>query len=183
MTEDHTLQTSMLWVRKQSASVSVLVQVNVACYPTAHKRSSDWSIGSVMSTAIDTVNITLSSELQLVLLYSFFSYSPHSLTAVPSRPPGNVTAQAIGNNQVRVTWTPPANVSGYQVLTTTNTSSDVNSVNIEDPNAVEHILGNLSVGVRYSISVIAYANLPSEQSAPVNVVLRCKFCIIILLCE
>ena len=116
-------------------------------------------------------------------MYSFFSYPPHSLTAAPSGPPGNVTAQAIGNNQARVTWTPPANVSGYQVLYTTNTSSDVNSVNIEDPNAVEHILGNLSVGVRYSIRVVAYANLPSEQSDPVNVVLRCKFCIIILLCE
>ena len=133
-----------------------------------------------MSTAI--VNIALSSELQLVLLYFFFSYPPHSLTAAPSGPPGNVAAQAIGNNQVRVTWTPAANVSGYQVLYTTNTSSDVNSVNIEDPNAVEHILGNLA-GVRYSISVIAYANLPSEQSAPVNVVLRCEFCIIILLFE
>ena len=76
-----------------------------------------------MSTAIDTANIALSSELQLVLLYSFFSYLPHSLTAAPSRPPGNVTARPIGNNQVRVTWTPLANVSGYQLLTTTNTSA------------------------------------------------------------
>jgi len=47
----------------------------------------------------------------------------------------------------------------------------VNSVITEDPTAVEYILGNLSVEVRYNISLVAYATLRSE---PVNVELRCK---------
>ena len=85
-------------------------------------------------------------------------------------------AEAIGNNQVRVTWVPATNVRGYQLLYTTNTSEDVDSVNIEDPSAVEHTLGNFSAGVRYNISVVAYANLPSGQSDPVSIELRCKSC-------
>jgi len=51
----------------------------------------------------------------------------------------------------------------------------VNSVDIEDPTAVEYIFGNLSMEVRYTISLVAYATLPSEQSQSVNFELRCKW--------
>ena len=97
-----------------------------------------------------------------------------TLLVAPSGRPVNVTAEAIGNNQVRVTWVPAANVRGYQLVYTTNTSADENSVNVEDPTAVEHTLRNFSAGVRYTIQVVAYANLPSEASDPVRIELRCK---------
>ena len=99
-----------------------------------------------------------------------------TLLVAPSGRPVNVTAEAIGNNQVRVTWVPVANVRGYQLVYTANTSADENSVNVEDPTAVEHTLRNFSAGVRYTIRVVAYANLPSEASDPVSIELRCKSC-------
>ena len=134
---------------------------------------------SIMSAEIDTVNTALRAvncSSYCCILSSSTGLNP--LTAAPSRSPGNVTARAIGNNQVRITWTPPANVSGYLLLYTTNTSTDVNSVDIEDPTAVEYIFDNLSVEARYTISLVAYATLPSEQSQSVNFELRCKWLLV-----
>ncbi len=97
--------------------------------------------------------------------------------SAPSGPPTAVTAAAVGNNELRVQWDPPENVSGYLILYKSNASDVEYSEIVSNPDATEHIIRNVPVdqpNVWYTGSVLAFAELPGEKSEEFTVVLTGK---------
>lgn len=84
----------------------------------------------------------------------------------------DVQVRRLGNNQVRVSWTPPTGVSRYVV--TYQTDSDTSSVTTEDGAATDVTLADLEVNVAYGICIQAFAELPGPISGPFMVTLNGK---------
>ena len=89
--------------------------------------------------------------------------------SVPSLPPGNVSRDPIGDNMVRVSWTPPTDVTQYVV--TYSSSLDNNTITINSGTTTSVTLENITVGVAYDITVQANGDIPGPISAPVSITL------------
>lgn len=74
-----------------------------------------------------------------------------------------------------VSWTPPTgDIDGYQLYYQQLNGSDGGIVNITGPNT-SVILRSLLAGATYSISMIGYADLPSNLSDTIMVTLNSKY--------
>ena len=97
---------------------------------------------------------------------------------VPSGPPTNVQVETLGNNMVRVTWTPPtnincpSNVDCYAI--TYEADSFANSVSLDDATANSVTLEGLQVGSEYEVRVQAFGDLPGTPSDPIAITLQGK---------
>lgn len=95
---------------------------------------------------------------------------------VPTSPPLDVRATLLGSGNVEITWSPPVNstVTGYHVL-----YQRVDNTNSTGPGSEESVtVFNTSATIRgliasatYNISVVAFSNLPTTRSPPINVTL------------
>ncbi len=88
-----------------------------------------------------------------------------------------MTAALAGNNTIRVQWVPPGNVSGYLILYTSNTSGVEYNDTVLNSDATEHVIKDVVVDqptVLYTISILAYAELPGERNATVSVIFDSK---------
>ena len=93
----------------------------------------------------------------------------------PNGPPANITTSFLGAGNVSVSWTPPTgNIDGYQLYYQQLNGSDGGIVNITGPNT-SVILRSLLAGATYSISMIGYADLPSDLSDTIMVTLNSKY--------
>ncbi len=103
----------------------------------------------------------------------FISFVP----SAPSGPPTAVTAAPVGNNQLQVQWVPPGNVSGYLILYRSNASGVEYSEIVSDPDAMGHVIRNVPVdqlNVRYTGTILAFAELLGERSEEFTVILSGK---------
>ena len=90
------------------------------------------------------------------------------LYAGPFGAPTNVSVQSIGNNSVRVSWSPPAgDVVGYRVFYSDGSATNTLTVN----NVSTAVVGDLTLGVQYTITVQAFADFPSQNSTAYSIAL------------
>ena len=82
----------------------------------------------------------------------------------------------LGSGNVRIIWTRPEGpVYGYLLFyeLASGFGSEV-MINIPSPNTTYYVISNLDAGATYTISIIAYADLPTEITDPVLVTLNGK---------
>ena len=75
--------------------------------------------------------------------------------------PTNLTAVQIGLSSLRVSWTPPATVTGYQVYWSGGGESDSGNMSVGAGDKAVNIT-SLSPGVTYNITLLVHSDhLPS----------------------
>ena len=92
---------------------------------------------------------------------------------VPSSPPSINNPAFLGSGNINITWIRPnGTVYGYQLFyqLSSNPGSEV-VVNITSSDT-HIVLFNLLAGATYSISILAYADLPTERSIVLPVTLN-----------
>ena len=91
----------------------------------------------------------------------------------PSGAPTTVNISPIGNNSVRVQWSPPAGpglVRDYRVFYTDGSTTNAPTVVGGAFTAAE--VSGLTLGVQYSITVQAFADFPSPNSTAATIMLN-----------
>ena len=79
--------------------------------------------------------------------------------------PTNFSATQVGPNSIRVSWTPPATVTGYQVYWSEGGGSDSGNMSVGAEDTAVTI-NDLTLGVTYNITLVALSDyLPSPVVA------------------
>lgn len=108
-----------------------------------------------------------------IIILQFIPQSYYCGSLVPSGSPSNVGVTELGDNQIRVSWTPPTDATRY-VVTYGTAGSNVSSVSIEGAGSTGATLVDLEAEVEYEIRVQGFADLPGLASEAVMVVLDGK---------
>lgn len=105
----------------------------------------------------------------MYILYHVCYTKPHHCCFILVEPfdsPVLLDPMFLGSGNVNITWTRPMGaVYGYQLFY--KLSSDPGSelvINITSPNITHVVLLSLLAGATYDVSVLAYADLPTERS-------------------
>ena len=104
----------------------------------------------------------------------FFLPSP---TPVPVTPPLLMDPDFLGSGNVNITWTQPEGVvSGYQLFYRISSAAGSEVVvNITGPRNTHETLFSLLAGATYSVSILAYADLPTERSDVLEITLNGEY--------
>lgn len=93
----------------------------------------------------------------------------------PVSPPMLQDPMFLGSGDVNITWTRPEGpVYGYQLfykLVSPDSGSEL-LINITSPNVTHVVLKSLKAGATYDVSVLAYADLPTERSDTLPITLN-----------
>ncbi len=80
----------------------------------------------------------------------------------------------LGSGNVNITWTPPnGSVYGYQLFyELSNVGGSEVVININTSDITHAVLYSLLAGATYNISILAYADLPTQRSSILSVTLN-----------
>ncbi len=111
----------------------------------------------------------------LCVTYFFFVF--FLPTPVPATPPSLMDPDFLGSGNVNVTWTQPEGVvSGYQLFYRISSAAGSEVVvNITGPRNTHETLFSLLAGATYSVSILAYADLPTERSDVLEITLNGEY--------
>ncbi len=100
-----------------------------------------------------------------------------SSTPVPATPPSLMDPDFLGSGNVNITWTQPEGVvSGYQLFYRISSAAGSEVVvNITGPRITHETLFSLLAGATYSVSILAYADLPTERSDVLEITLNGEY--------
>lgn len=89
----------------------------------------------------------------------------------PDSPPINITSKFLGSGDVEVSWLPPPGVpvQGYHILyQRVDEPSEEQSITTSNTSVT---IRGLTASATYNFSVVAFSELPSPRSSPINVTL------------
>ena len=94
-----------------------------------------------------------------------------SFPLIAAGSPTNLNAEQVGSNSVRVSWMPPATVTGYQVYWSGVGGSGSGNMSAGAGDTAVTITG-LTPGLTYDVTIVALSDhLPSPVVGPVMVTL------------
>lgn len=119
----------------------------------------------------NSANITVNGRYFVFCYQIVFYVFPIPYTA-PSGVPTITDVSSIGDNSVRVRWSPPAAglVRGYRVFYTDGSITTIQ--NISNASVTETVVRDLTLGVQYSITVQTFADFPSPNSTADTITLN-----------
>ena len=92
-------------------------------------------------------------------------------SSIAAGSPTNLNAVQVGSSSFRVTWTPPATVTGYQVYWSRVGGPDSGNISAGAGDTVVTITG-LTPGLTYDVTIVALSgHLPSRVVGAVTVTL------------